>query len=124
MTSYERLTNLTTRSSETLVDESSSDGIRMPDRRRARTDEDDVYQDQKGRNRLSIGSMPGSISGSQADFEFDEEDEEDLESEYGSRDGEEGDEYDGQIEDPEEAAEEGFDDDLLATGEMESVPFL
>ena len=38
----------------------------------------------------------------------------------------EGDEehYDGGPEDPEEAAEEGFDDDLLATGEMENVPYL
>ena len=34
------------------------------------------------------------------------------------------DQYEGEVEDPEEAAEEGFDEDFLATGEMESIPFL
>lgn len=68
------------------------------------------------RRRRSMSSMPGSLPGSSSSS--DEEvhfgvDEDGHEEEYG---------YEG--EDEEEAAEETFDEDLLATGEMESVPFL
>ncbi|OBZ70054.1 hypothetical protein A0H81_09611 [Grifola frondosa] len=61
------------------------------------------------------GSLPGSLgagSGSDDDMHFGVDDDDDEER-YG---------YDG--EDEEEAAEEAFDEDLLATGEMENVPFL
>lgn len=57
------------------------------------------------------GSLPGSPSpGSDDEMQFGEDDE----------DGE-GEEY--EYED-EEVAEEAFDEDLLATGEMENIPFL
>lgn len=114
MTSFERLTSLGTRSSETLVEDARAEA-----RVRSRSDEDGSARDSRTRNRLSLVSMPGSMSGDQADFEFDEEDEDEMGSDYDGEDGE----YE-PPEDPEEAAEEGFDDDLLATGEMESVPFL
>ena len=60
--------------------------------------------------------------------DFDEEEENNLEDEHSDGDDgsefEVGDEYEANEADPEEAVEEEFDDDLLATGEMESVPFL
>ena len=63
-------------------------------------------------------SMPGSLPGSRTSLD-DDEGEEDLE--FGA-----GDEaYEGEDEDVnEEAAEQAFDEDLLAAGEMENVPFL
>ncbi|KAF7792895.1 hypothetical protein EIP86_003996 [Pleurotus ostreatoroseus] len=65
--------------------------------------------------RRSVSSMPGSLPGSTSS---------DEEIHFGDDDDEQDDEYgyDGEAE--EEAAEEAFDEDLLATGEMESVPFL
>lgn len=112
MTSLERLSKRHTRSESSLridPDEEAND--------HSLADADEEAQwERRARKRLSVDSMPGSLSGSQADFEdFDEEDEEQEDGEG---------EYDGGAEDPEDAAEEGFDDDLLATGEMESVPFL
>jgi phosphatidate phosphatase LPIN len=66
----------------------------------------------------SMSSMPGSLD----DMHFELGDEEGE----GEGEGEEGKEggymYDGENE--EEAAEEAFDEDFLATGEMQNVPFL
>lgn len=87
--------------------------------------ERETSPERKARHRLSMESIPGSLSGSQVDFEdFDEEEENEIEGENDDSENEEVDEYDTDRADPEEAAEEEFDDDLLATGEMESVPFL
>ena len=67
----------------------------------------------------SMESMPGSLPGSRTSLDEEEEEEEDLE--FGA-----GDEaYEGEDEDvSEEAVEQAFDEDLLAAGEMENVPFL
>lgn len=71
--------------------------------------------DQRRRARTrSMSSMPGSLPGSSG-YTTDED------MHFG-RDDDDGDEYEG--EDEEEAAEEAFDEDILATGEMEKVPFL
>lgn len=84
------------------------------------TSEDDRYGNgdvEKGRGRRprgrSMSSMPGSMPGSPGPGSDDEQDEE----EEGS--GEEYEEYEEQ-----EVPEETFDEDLLATGEMENIPFL
>lgn len=69
------------------------------------------------RRRVRTESMPGSLPESRAGTD----DEEDLE--FGPEEGEEGDEDDIH-EEEEEVAEQEFDDDLLATGEMQNVPFL
>jgi phosphatidate phosphatase LPIN len=73
----------------------------------------------------SITSMPGSIDFGMRDEDHNEGDDDGRESEdevvgdgYGYEGEEEG------IENEEEAAEEAFDEDLLATGEMKNVPFL
>ena len=68
----------------------------------------------------SMESMPGSLPGSRTSLD-DEEGEEEEDLEFGA-----GDEaYEGEDEDVnEEAAEQAFDEDLLAAGEMENVPFL
>ncbi|KAI0796995.1 Lipin/Ned1/Smp2-domain-containing protein [Abortiporus biennis] len=85
--------------------------------------QDDVEKGQQHRRRRqrtrSVSSMPGSLPGSndsddEVHFGVDEEEHEGGEGE--------GDEYEGENE--EEAAEEAFDEDFLATGEMENVPFL
>ncbi len=86
----------------------------------------DSEDERRGRKRLSIDSMPGSLpgsvgshfSGKLGDDGDDEEGEEDEEEEA------EEDDYDGGMDDPEEAVEKGFDEDFRAMGEMESVPFL
>ncbi|KAL5527740.1 hypothetical protein ACEPAG_6541 [Sanghuangporus baumii] len=128
MTSLERLSNRHTRSTETLVEHAWSDDERGRGFARSRTETDETSRDRRARKRLSLDSMPGSLDGSLADLETDEEDEdqENYDQEDEDRHGEYEEEgyLDGEPEDPEEAAEEGFDDDLLATGEMESVPFL
>lgn len=90
--------------------------------------DEEAQWEKRARKRLSMDSMPGSLSGSQADFEDFDEDEDEDEDEQGEEEGAFGTigshrDASGH-DDPEEAAEEGFDDDLLATGEMESVPFL
>lgn len=113
MTSLERLSRRHTRSASSLRMETEEEGGEDVD--------EEAQWERRARKRLSVDSMPGFLSGSQADFEdFDEDEEQERTS--GQEDGEQ--EYEGESEDPEEAAEEGFYDDLLATGEMESVPFL
>lgn len=82
-------------------------------------DEEDIEQGKPRRRerRRSITSMPGSLPGSSSSdeerFGQSEEDEEDEEDDYGYEGGNE-----------EEVAEEAFDEDLLAAGEMQNVPFL
>ncbi|EKM59320.1 uncharacterized protein PHACADRAFT_191669 [Phanerochaete carnosa HHB-10118-sp] len=81
-------------------------------------DEDDLEQGQVPRRRerrRSVSSMPGSLPGSSSSDEehFGEDDEDGEDEDYG---------YDGGNE--EEVAEEAFDEDLLAAGEMQNVPFL
>lgn len=86
-------------------------------------DEGDVGEDVELRKRMrprstSMSSMPGSLD----DMDLglgDYEGEENAEGEMGE---EGGCLYDGENE--EEAAEEAFDEDFLATGEMQKVPFL
>lgn len=81
-------------------------------------DEDDEgdLEKQKKRWRRRRESMPGSLPGSDGSASDD-----DLQ--FGmDEDGEGGYEYDGENE--EKAAAEAFDEDFLATGEMENVPFL
>lgn len=82
-------------------------------------DEGDLEQGRGARRRerrRSVTSMPGSLPGSPGsdDERFGSEDEEEG--------GEDGYGYDGA--DEEEVGEEAFDEDLLAAGEMQSVPFL
>jgi phosphatidate phosphatase LPIN len=85
-------------------------------------DEDiDLERQTRGRTRARRISMPGSLSG-HSDDERDErehgdEEEDEDEDEEDEDDGEE-DDYDAEHE------EQTFDDDILATGEMENVPFL
>ena len=59
--------------------------------------------------------MPGSLD----DMNLGLDDDDEVEGEEGE---EGGDMYDGENE--EEAAEEAFDEDFFATGEMQNVPFL
>ena len=87
----------------------------------------------KALNRLSGGSMPGSYEGYRLDDDYeeeeeddeDDEDEEDEEGEYEEEDGEEeeGDEVDDMDDHPDEEPEE-FDDELLAAGAMDSIPYI
>ncbi|KAF8437290.1 Lipin/Ned1/Smp2-domain-containing protein [Boletus edulis BED1] len=82
-------------------------------------DEGDVGEDGELKKRrrtrsTSMSSMPGSLD----DMHF-ETDEEEGEAEAGEEGGYM---YDGENE--EEAAEEAFDEDFLATGEMQNVPYL
>jgi phosphatidate phosphatase LPIN len=75
-------------------------------------DEEGDLEKQKDRKKwIRRSSMPGSLGGS------------DDESERENFEDEEDDGYEGEYED-EAAAEQAFDDDLFATGEMENVPFL
>lgn len=109
MTSLEQLGSRLTRSAEAFAPSSTSTLVES---------EDDINVDFAARKRLSSESMPGSLgarpSESDEEMEVDEEMDENADEEYG----EEG------VADPAEAAEEGFDEDFLATGEMENVPFL
>lgn len=97
--------------------------------------EDEVGTDgqRKRVRRRSMTSMPGSLDDMQ--FGLDDSDEEDHHEPLSERDfihdkgenGEEEDAYYGEGEetaDPEEQADETFDDDILAAGEMQNVPFL
>ncbi|KAF9567364.1 LNS2-domain-containing protein [Agrocybe pediades] len=88
-------------------------------------------QTRKKVRRRSMTSMPGTLDEMHFGMDDDEEDEPHFTpssvDSYGRGQGNEGDEYDGEEEerdDPEEEADEAFDDDLLATGEMQKVPFL
>ncbi|EJD53633.1 LNS2-domain-containing protein [Auricularia subglabra TFB-10046 SS5] len=69
------------------------------------------------RKRKSIDSMPGSLPSSLRMAYTEEPDEDDGEMD-------EEDEVDEYEDDPEAQAEDAFDEDLLATGEMENVPYL
>ena len=69
----------------------------------------------KRQRRRSMTSMPGTLDETQ--FGLDDDDDDDLEAQ-------EGEEYEENERDVEEDAEEDFDDDLLAAGEMQKVPFL
>lgn len=76
---------------------------------------------QRSRRRMSIENMPGSLPGSlgsHGEFGYGDEEEGDAEADD--------EEYHGgdTPQDEEQAAEEAFDDDLFATGEMQNVPFL
>jgi phosphatidate phosphatase LPIN len=82
-------------------------------------DENDGWGDQPRRERRrSIASMPGSMPGSEDDFEFGAHDHDDRYDDEG-----EGDEQDLE-QGPELDPNETFDDDLFAAGEMAQVPFL
>ncbi|TDL29651.1 LNS2-domain-containing protein [Rickenella mellea] len=100
MSSFERLTHRLS-----LYSEAGADGM-----------------DRTARRRMSIENMPGSLPGSlgsHGEFGYGDEEEE------GDAEGDD-EEYDGgeTPQDEEQAAEEAFDDDLFATGEMQNVPFL
>lgn len=71
---------------------------------------------QRRERRRSVTSMPGSLPGSSSS------DEEGFGSEDEHEEDEDGYGYDGENE--EEVAEEALDEDLLAAGEMQNVPFL
>lgn len=86
-------------------------------------DEGDVGEDgelkkQRRPRSTSMSSMPGSLD----DMHFGLDDNEGEENDGEEEGEEEGYVYDGENE--EEAAEEAFDEDFLATGEMQNVPFL
>lgn len=122
MSSFERLgstlTGLRAASSSTL----GSSRAMSPDAIDSESEDEGEIDLEKGgkrprrERRRSVSSMPGSLPGSSSSdeepqFGVDEEDEED--DGYG---------YEGENE--EEAAEEAFDEDFLAAGEMQNVPFL
>lgn len=109
MTSLERLTHRFTKSMDTFEESSSSTLV---------DSEDDKERERQARKRLSMGSVPGSLNGG-LDFDYDEEEEEEEDLEANEEDG-----NDAEIEDPEEAAEEGFDENFAGMDEMESIPFL
>jgi phosphatidate phosphatase LPIN len=118
MSSLERLSGrlvaLTQSSSSSGVDSRSSSSTFLD------SDEEDAEAEEgsvrKRRPRsTSMTSMPGSLDDEQFGVDVRDGDEE-VEG-YGY-DGEEGGENE------EEAAEEAFDEDFLATGEMKNVPFL
>jgi len=90
---------------------------------RQRRDEEYVAELHR-RRRKSIDSMPGSLPSSSpfdAGWAHDDDDAAAEALEEGGED--EDDEYDDE-DDPEGEADDAFDEDLLATGEMENVPFL
>ncbi|KAJ2931724.1 hypothetical protein H1R20_g5333, partial [Candolleomyces eurysporus] len=68
--------------------------------------------------RRSMTSMPGSLIDEEEDIHFSDEEGEHYDDEYDAEDG------DHEILESEEGEEEAFDDDLLAAGEMQKVPFL
>ncbi|TFK22353.1 LNS2-domain-containing protein [Coprinopsis marcescibilis] len=109
MSSFERL-------STTLGFMSTVNSIRRsvsPDPYSSDDEDEENHGRARRERRRSITSMPGSLH--EEDMDFDEDEEEDH------------DEYDGEHDPevaPEEHAEEAFDDDLLAAGEMQKVPFL
>ena len=60
----------------------------------------------------------------QEDLEMDKDDDEDEEDDERDLEANGEDGNTAEVEDPEEAAEEGFDEDFAAMGEMDNVPFL
>ncbi|KAG8219028.1 Lipin/Ned1/Smp2-domain-containing protein [Butyriboletus roseoflavus] len=133
MSSFERLGSrlvALTQSSSNGVDDGSGSGT-FPSRSSVSAsstyldseDEGDVGEDgelkkQRRTRSMSMSSMPGSLD----DMHFGLEDDEGEGNEGGEEGGEGGYIYDGENE--EVAAEEAFDEDFLATGEMQNVPFL
>jgi phosphatidate phosphatase LPIN len=73
----------------------------------------------KRERRTSMESMPGSLPGSEDDYRFGAEEDEEGDAEEGDAGG-----YDYEGETEEDPAEADFDEDLLAAGEMQNVPFL
>lgn len=139
MSSFERLSNTLaalTHSSSSSVGESrrspsltsgSSLSLTYADSGSEDEDGDDGFDyggERKGRRlrSRSVTSMPGSLD--DMTFEQDGEgdgDDGDIEEGYGYEGGGEGEEG---PENEEDAAEEAFDEDFFATGEMNNVPFL
>ena len=78
-----------------------------------------VFKPGRRSRSTSVASMPGSLDDDDMHFGMDEEmgEEHEGDDEDNDIDGDGG-EYE------EEAAEEAFDEDFLATGEMKNVPFL
>ncbi|CAG7848768.1 Nuclear elongation and deformation protein 1 [Serendipita indica DSM 11827] len=108
----------------TSADASRENGIPMPSRRDGLSDDE-----QRAKNRLSVGSsMPGSYE----EFHLDDsdEDDEEIEDEEGEEEySDEEDEEDGEDEGSEEEEEDELPhemdfDPLLETGEMDAIPFL
>ncbi|KAI0941358.1 hypothetical protein AcW1_004905 [Taiwanofungus camphoratus] len=118
MSSFERLSNtlsgLTRSSSSTAGSPGSSTPTYIGS---GSEDEEDDVDPERHKRRQRRSSMPGSLPGS-AGYGSDD----DLHFGVNDEDDEDGRGYEGENE--EEAAAEAFDEDLLATGEMESVPFL
>ncbi|EIN10997.1 LNS2-domain-containing protein [Punctularia strigosozonata HHB-11173 SS5] len=83
--------------------------------------EDWARKRRKRERRTSMESMPGSLPGSEADYQFGLHEEEEGNLEEGEADVGYG--YEGGS-DEEDPAEADFDEDLLAAGEMQNVPFL
>lgn len=90
---------------------------------------DGFEKEKNGRRRArakSVTSMPGSLD----DMHFGQDDDGEIEGEehIDNADGEDGYGYEGESEEgpenEEEAAEDAFDEDFFATGEMKNVPFL
>lgn len=72
----------------------------------------------KRQRRRSMESMPGSLPGSTDDYQYGVDEEDASEPEYDYQEGSEERVYEA------EAAEDAFDEDFLAAGEMKNVPFL
>ncbi|KAH6914816.1 nuclear elongation and deformation protein 1 [Coprinopsis sp. MPI-PUGE-AT-0042] len=123
MSSFEKL-------SSTLGFSSSGNGNNDPSSQRSASpdpftsdDEGSEHLSESGRKRerrRSVTSMPGSLHEDDMNFDDDEEEQ----GEYDDDDGHHEDEEDVDGLQPEEHAEDAFDDDLLAAGEMQKVPFL
>ncbi|TCD69995.1 hypothetical protein EIP91_005245 [Steccherinum ochraceum] len=117
MSSLERLSStLASLTSSAAASPRSSSPTFFDSENEEESEEGDLEKGHRGRRprTRSMSSMPGSLPGSPSPGSDDE-------MEFGEGEGEEGAEYDGY---EEEAAEEAFDEDLLATGEMENIPFL
>ncbi|KAG2105051.1 Lipin/Ned1/Smp2-domain-containing protein [Suillus discolor] len=117
MSSLERLSGrlaaLTQSSSSSGIDSRSSSSTFLDSDEEDADVEDGSVRKRRPRS-TSMTSMPGSLD----DGQFGEDDRDEEEEGYG---------YEGEVEggeNEEEAAEEAFDEDFLATGEMKNVPFL
>ncbi|KAG1830376.1 Lipin/Ned1/Smp2-domain-containing protein [Suillus variegatus] len=117
MSSLERLSGrlaaLAQSSSSSGIDSRSSSSTFLDSDEEDADVEDGSVRKRRPRS-TSMTSMPGSLD----DGQFGEDGRDEEEEGYG---------YDGEVEggeNEEEAAEEAFDEDFLATGEMKNVPFL
>jgi len=82
-------------------------------------------EERRDAHRMSGGSMPGSYEEFRLDDDEEEEEEEDGESDEEGEEEEEGEYTDEEEEEEgEELEHEEFDDELLATGAMDDIPFL